>query len=70
MKKQTNEKSIPADDKASIAWEIGDVISGFKGILGGESKGGCIKEGDEYKKSETRQRLIFVPHKNRQKTWV
>lgn len=40
IKKQTNAKSIPADDKANIAWEIGEVISGFKGILGGESKGG------------------------------
>lgn len=43
VKKQNKAKRIPADDNAKIAWEIGEVMSGFKATLGGESKGGYSK---------------------------
>lgn len=40
IKKQTSEKRIPAEDRAKMACEIGELISGFRGTLGGESRGG------------------------------
>jgi hypothetical protein len=31
---------MPAEERAKRTWEIGEVISGFNGRLGGESDGG------------------------------
>lgn len=40
MKKHNKENRIPAEERAKMACEIGEDKSGFKGTLGGESRGG------------------------------